>query len=150
MTTPATPNPAGPLTIAQLVPHQPPMLWIDELVEQSDDGIVCRVTLRPDHVFLDAGQAESVVLVELMAQSVAAFVGLADRRKGAEPRPGYLVAIPDARFFVPTVAVGQTLDITCSRRFGDDNIASFLCVARHANVALAEAIINVVRPGALA
>ena len=139
----------GDHSIQALVPHRPPMLWIDEVLAQSDDGIVCRVTLRDDHVFLDHGQAESVVMVELMAQSVAAFVGLADRKKGDVPRPGYLVAIPEARFFVATVAVGQTLEITCSRRFGDDKIASFACVARHAHVALAEAIINVVRPGAL-
>jgi predicted hotdog family 3-hydroxylacyl-ACP dehydratase len=135
--------------VASLVPHRPPMLWIDEVLEHGDESIVCRVTLRDEHVFLDGGQAESVVIVELMAQSVAAFVGLTDRQKGDVPRPGYLVAIPEARFFVATVAVGQTIDIACSRRFGDDKIASFSCVARHANVALAEAIINVVRPGAL-
>jgi predicted hotdog family 3-hydroxylacyl-ACP dehydratase len=139
-----------PGPVAPLVPHRPPMLWIDEVVEDSDDGIVCRVTLRPEHVFLDAGSAESVVTVELMAQSVAAFVGLTDAKKGGTPQPGYLVAIPEARFLVPTVAVGQTLDITCVRRFGDDKIASFSCVARHGQVVLAEAIINVVRPGALA
>ena len=139
---------SGPRPVGDLVPHRPPMLWVDEIVEDSDEAIVCRVTLRPEHVFLDAGTAESVVIVELMAQSVAAFVGLADSKRGETPKPGYLVAIPEARFVVATVAVGQTLDIACARRFGDDKIASFSCVARHTNVVLAEAIINVVRPGA--
>jgi predicted hotdog family 3-hydroxylacyl-ACP dehydratase len=137
-----------PFPLADLVPHAPPMLWIDEIVEHGDESIVCRVTLREEHVFLDAGQAESVVVVELMAQSVAAFVGLADKLKGDVPRPGYLVAIPAARFFVPLVTLGQVIDIMCARRFGADKIASFSCVARHGNVALAEAIINVVRPDA--
>ena len=142
------PLPAPPFPVGDLVPHQPPMLWIDEVTEHGDESIVCRVTLRREHVFLDAGQAESVVVVELMAQSVAAFVGLADRQKGDPPRPGYLVAIPEARFFVPEVTLGQVIDISCARRFGAEKIASFFCVARHGNVALAEAIINVVRPDA--
>jgi predicted hotdog family 3-hydroxylacyl-ACP dehydratase len=142
-------EPQAILPAASFVPHRPPMLWIDDVIAHDDETIVCRVTLRDDHVFLDGGQAESVIIVELMAQSVAAFVGLADHKRGGVPRPGYLVAIPEARFFVPTVTSGQTIEITCARRFGDDKIASFSCVARHQNVALAEAIINVVRPGAL-
>jgi predicted hotdog family 3-hydroxylacyl-ACP dehydratase len=134
--------------VAALVPHAPPMLWIDEIVQYTDESVVCRVTLRDEHVFLDQGQAESIVTVELMAQAVAAFVGLADRVRGETPRPGYLVAIPEARFLVPTVAVGQTLELVCSKRFGDDKIASFACVARHGAVPVADAIINVVRPDA--
>ena len=132
--------------MSSLVPHEPPMLWIDEVVEHTDSSIVCRTTLRADHVFLDDGRAESLVVVELMAQTVAAFVGLSERVRGEAPRPGYLVAIPQARFLVPTVSLGQTLELACSRRFGEGRIASFSCVARHGDTPIAEAVIDVFRP----
>jgi predicted hotdog family 3-hydroxylacyl-ACP dehydratase len=134
--------------VAELVPHKPPMLWIDEVLAFSAEEITCRVTLRDEHVFLDDGAAESVVVVELMAQAVAAQVGLADRQRGDSPRPGYLVAIPEATFFAPEVRRGQVIDLVCSRRFGDAAIASFACRAEVGGQTIAEAIINVVRPGA--
>jgi predicted hotdog family 3-hydroxylacyl-ACP dehydratase len=123
------------------------MLWIDEIDSVQGEQIVCRVTLRDEHVFVEEGAAETIVAIEWMAQSVAAFVGLEDQNKGTGPRPGYLVAIPEARFFVPTVKVGETVALTCTRLFGDEQIASFTCVAQRGQETLAEAIINVFRPG---
>jgi predicted hotdog family 3-hydroxylacyl-ACP dehydratase len=135
--------------LANLIPHEPPMLWIDEVVHYTEDEILCRVTLHEGHVFIDDGQAESIVVVELLAQSVAALVGLSDRARGLRPRPGYLAAIPEATFYVPIVRVGQTLDLACSRSFGQAHVASFDCIARHAGNPVARAVINVVRPDKL-
>lgn len=33
------------------IPHRSPMLLVDEIVEQSDDNIVCRKTFREDEFF---------------------------------------------------------------------------------------------------
>jgi predicted hotdog family 3-hydroxylacyl-ACP dehydratase len=134
-------------SLATLVPHQPPMLWIDAIDAVEGEQIVCRVTVRDEHVFVERGAAETIVAIEWMAQSVAAFVGLEDESKGTGPRPGYLVAIPEARFFAASVLVGETVILTCTRRFGDEQLASFTCVARRGDEPLAEAIINVFRPG---
>jgi predicted hotdog family 3-hydroxylacyl-ACP dehydratase len=133
--------------LTTLVPHQPPMLWIDRIVSVEGEQIVCTVTPRDEHVFVEDGAAETIAAIEWMAQSVAAFVGLEDESKGSGPRPGYLVAIPEAKFFVPHVRVGETVALTCTRRFGDQQLASFTCVARRGDEVLAEAIINVYRPG---
>ena len=37
--------------IHKAIPHRPPMLLVDEIVEQSDDRIVCRKTFREDEFF---------------------------------------------------------------------------------------------------
>jgi len=37
--------------IHNAIPHRPPMLLVDEIVEQSDDRIVCRKTFRDDEFF---------------------------------------------------------------------------------------------------
>jgi 3-hydroxyacyl-[acyl-carrier-protein] dehydratase len=37
--------------IQAAIPHRPPMLLVDEVVEQTDDHIVCRKTFRADEFF---------------------------------------------------------------------------------------------------
>jgi len=37
--------------IHNAIPHRPPMLLVDEIVEQNDDRIVCRKTFRDDEFF---------------------------------------------------------------------------------------------------
>lgn len=37
--------------IEAAIPHRPPFLFIDEIVERTDERIVCRKTFRPDEYF---------------------------------------------------------------------------------------------------
>lgn len=37
--------------IQAAIPHRPPMLLVDEVVEQDESRIVCRKTFRPDEFF---------------------------------------------------------------------------------------------------
>ena len=37
--------------IHSAIPHRPPMLLVDEIVDQTDDRIVCRKTFRADEFF---------------------------------------------------------------------------------------------------
>ena len=42
------------MTLSQIhaaIPHRPPMLLVDEIVEQSEHTVVCRKTFRPDEYF---------------------------------------------------------------------------------------------------
>ncbi|MBN2644652.1 MAG: hypothetical protein JXR59_04165 [Desulfuromonadaceae bacterium] len=81
-----------PMPAIELLPHRPPMLLIDELLEcQPTSG---RVTARFDanSLFADrGGQIEPVVMVELLAQAWAAVKGWQDRSQGLPVRQGYLV-----------------------------------------------------------
>jgi predicted hotdog family 3-hydroxylacyl-ACP dehydratase len=101
------------------------MLWLDSVVARQADDVHCRLTLRDSHVFVIAGEIESVVSIEWMAQAVAALVGLSDHERAEEPRPGYLIAVPQARFMVPTFRVGDVLEVRAHRAWGDDTLASF-------------------------
>lgn len=111
--------------ISELLPHRPPMLWVDEVVEQHGDEVHCRLTVRSDHVFVEAGVVEPIVAIEWMAQTVGALVGLFDRARSERPRPGYLIAIPEAQFMVASFAVGDELELWARRVWGDDTLASF-------------------------
>lgn len=111
--------------ILELLPHRPPMLWIDEVLAREADAVRCRLTVRPTHLFVEDGAVEPVVAIEWIAQAVAALVGLFDRDRALSPRPGYLIAIPEAKFFVDQFAVGDVLEIGARRVWGDDTLASF-------------------------
>jgi predicted hotdog family 3-hydroxylacyl-ACP dehydratase len=62
-----------------------------------------------------------------MAQTVGALVGIWDRGKNQSPRPGYLIAIPEATFELDRFLVGDELLITAKRVWGDSELASFEC-----------------------
>ncbi len=110
--------------IEELLPHRPPMLWIDEVSWHEGDAIRCALRIR-DQVFVENGEVDPVVSIEWMAQTVGALVGLYDRRQQQAPRPGYLIAIPEAEFTVDRFRVGDVLVLHARRTWGDETLASF-------------------------
>jgi 3-hydroxyacyl-[acyl-carrier-protein] dehydratase len=66
------------------IPHRPPFLLVDEIVERSDDRIVCRKTFREDEWFF-AGHyptfpiAPGVLLCEAAMQAGAILIAHCER-----------------------------------------------------------------------
>ena len=133
------------LPIEQLLPHEPPMLWLDRVLSRDGDAVRCALEIRPDHVFVEDGLVEPVVSIEWMAQTVGALVGIIDRGNDMNPRPGYLIAVPEASFAVDTFAVGDRLEIEAKRVWGDDELASFECAVERAGQTVAKAQLSVYR-----
>lgn len=121
------------------------MLWIDEVVSHQGDDVHCRLTVRESHVFVEAGRVEPVVAIEWMAQTVGALVGLYDRTRAQQPRPGYLIAVPEAQFFVEAFMVGDVLDLKAHRAWGDSTLASFEAQVERAGQLVARAQLSVYR-----
>jgi len=101
------------------------MRLVESVVEELVDGVVCKVVVGDDFVFLRDGEAEAAVCVELVAQSVACFVGLLDAREGITPRPGMLVGCRDARFYADKLRVGDELLVRVRRQWIRESMASF-------------------------
>jgi predicted hotdog family 3-hydroxylacyl-ACP dehydratase len=131
--------------IEELLPHAPPMLWVDEVCGCEEDLVRCKLTLREDHVFVEERSVDPLIAIEWMAQAVAALVGLWDRQKQIDPRPGFLIAIPEACLEVERFHVGDTLFITAKRVWGDEQLASFECQVERAGVQVARAQLSVYR-----
>jgi predicted hotdog family 3-hydroxylacyl-ACP dehydratase len=131
--------------IEELLPHAPPMLWVDEVCGCERDLVRCKLTVRDDHVFVEDGAVDPLIAIEWMAQAVGALVGLWDRQNQIDPRPGFLIAIPEACLEVEQFQVGDVLIITAKRIWGDEQLASFECLVERAGVEVARAQLSVYR-----
>ena len=117
---------------ADFVPHRPPMLWLDEVGDDTPSSVVCYTTIRPDFIFLDGLDgldqegASPVAMMELVAQASAVYLGLKARRAGRPPRFGMLVGCREAEFFVDRLEVGDELTVTVERSFDEPEVSAFV------------------------
>ena len=112
--------------IESLVPHRHEALLIESIIKTSDESTICLVKLGSTSPYLVGDQIPSIVGLEYIAQTAAAYVGLADLQDGTNPRPGYLVSVQNATFDVASFHMTDVLiskvDITWS-----DGLAASLC-----------------------
>jgi predicted hotdog family 3-hydroxylacyl-ACP dehydratase len=110
---------------AGYLPHQPPMLLIDDIVEVTETRAVCRATIHPDCVFAIDGAVHPAAMIEFVAQTCAVYVGAISVRDGGPPRLGLIMACREAAFTVDGFAVGDELTIVAAKAFGGNQMASF-------------------------
>ena len=83
-----------PVSLVELVPHRPPMLWLDQLVEFSEDWGRVVGHVPPGHLFADGtGALHPSASIELLAQAAAAHEGYRRRIGGQPVGGGFLVGI---------------------------------------------------------
>jgi predicted hotdog family 3-hydroxylacyl-ACP dehydratase len=112
--------PVPAVEIASLLPHQPPMRWIDALVDCTDVTATASVRLNAEHFALHSGQLLEGALIECVAQTVAAAEAFrAHHRGSALPKGGMLTSVSNFRIRTRPKA-GETLHIRVEelRRFG--------------------------------
>jgi 3-hydroxyacyl-[acyl-carrier-protein] dehydratase len=103
-----------PISVDRLIPHRPPMLLVDRLMESDGEKARVEVTLRKDHLLLDAaGALEPVALIEILAQSYAAMKGLSEQKANRPVRDGFLVALRKLKI-LGRAQVGDLLTIEVS------------------------------------
>ena len=112
--------------LEDFLPHRPPMLLIDEIVEVSNDHAICRAAIKPDCVFLQGGVVHASAMIEVMAQ--CCVVVASERSAGGErPRLGFIVSCREVDFAVDSFAVGDELVVTAKRVHGQHQLAVFAC-----------------------
>lgn len=130
--------------VAELVPHEPPMLLVEELVEWSPDRARVRATLRAGNPFVTGKTMPASILLEYMAQAIAVANGMATQVRG-EPATelGLLLGTRELTLEVDELAVGDVLELVVVCEFADDKLARYACTAERAGQQLARATINV-------
>jgi radical SAM protein with 4Fe4S-binding SPASM domain len=115
-----------PVDAARLVPHKPPMLLIDRLVEMKERASVSEMTVKADSIFVNGtGTLDEASFPEIMSQAIAAQEGfrkLASRNGQPE---GFLLGIKKLEV-LGSASVGDTLRISVVKaaKYGDFGIVN--------------------------
>lgn len=109
-------------TVTDLIPHRPPFLFVDEIVDEAADALTAKRTWRADEDFYKghypgAPITPGVLLCEAVFQTAACFMALKARAAGAKPGEGVplIAKIGDVRFRTP-VYPGDTVTIEVKQK----------------------------------
>ncbi len=118
--------------VTRLIPHRPPILMVEAIVEETEDELTCRGRLPCSTPFLT---------LELAAQTAAVMAALeAGEASGADAPIGYLAAIRDAEFLVRDIPAGRPLLAKVRRKRSLPPLRNYLV-----EVALEEGRVDLVR-----
>lgn len=139
------------LTPSDYLPHDAPMLLLDEVIAVTDSTTRCRVSVTHDSVlapFLDAqGNLPGWFALELMAQTVGVWSGWHRRQKGQQAITlGMMLGAREfvcAQGFLPA---GATLDIDVKLLMQDERFASFDCTIYVGEERVATGRVNTFQP----
>lgn len=113
--------------IAQRIPHQGRMAWLDGLLEWSDDHIVCRASNHQDrdHPLRTARGLLGGAAIEYAAQAMALHGALCAQAAGSadssSPEPGFLASARSVQLGVWRLDdVAGPLRVEARRLAGDD------------------------------
>jgi predicted hotdog family 3-hydroxylacyl-ACP dehydratase len=129
--------------IAELVPHAPPSLLLDELLDADDHRALARVRITERSSFFDKGEVPAVVALEYMSQTIAAFSGIQRRRQGLAVQPGLLVGCRLMTLEVDAFVRGDDLRVEARLIGSSDRLRQFECEVSKEGRSLAKAVLNV-------
>jgi predicted hotdog family 3-hydroxylacyl-ACP dehydratase len=118
--------------LEQLLPHRPPMILIDRMIDATDAGSTCEVTIGPQTLFMEPGGVPAFVGLEYMAQAVAAYGGYKSYLAGEPMAMGFLLGIPQLKTYCQLFDCGQTLQVQVTHVWGDKELMQFHCTIHDA------------------
>ena len=134
------------LAIRDLIPHDSPMVLLDDVEEVRATGLTASVTITADSLFAEPDGVPAWVGLEYMGQAIAAHAGARARSDGEPVRIGFLVS---TRRYEPGCAyfpLGATLAISVEAvTVGTTGLQVFECSIRGPGIA-ASANLNVYMP----
>jgi predicted hotdog family 3-hydroxylacyl-ACP dehydratase len=129
--------------IADLVPHAPPMLLLEELLEVDAESAVTRVSISERSPFFENGGVPAVVTIEYMAQTIAAFAGAQRRVEGQAVELGFLLGCRQMTLHVDSLAAGDELRVQVRRVWTSDKLGQFECAVTREGLPIAQAVLSV-------
>jgi predicted hotdog family 3-hydroxylacyl-ACP dehydratase len=147
---PSSPDLAGaPFpSVEEILPHRGTMLLIDAVLVCDEDTLTARAHVEGDAWYADAeGAMPTWIGIELMAQAIAAHVGLLAMRAGKPMRPGVLLGSSRYEAHVPAFARNAPLTINVKALLrSEEGHGAYECVIQYDGAVGAEAVIKVFQP----
>lgn len=113
-----------PVDAARVVPHKPPMLLIDRLLEMKERTSISEMTVREDMIFVDEkGNLDDASYPEIISQAIAAMEGFRKIGNHDAQAEGFLLGVKKLAIF-GKAHVGDTLRISLQKaeKYGDFGI----------------------------
>lgn len=139
------------LSPAEYLPHDAPMLLLEEVVKVTDDAAECRVTVAESGVlkpFIDAeGNLPGWYALELMAQTVGVWSGWHRRQRGQSSISlGMVLGARELVCEAGLFPANQQLTITVKLLMQDERFGSFECAISAGMQTLATGRVNTFQP----
>lgn len=104
-----------PIGVELLIPHRPPMLLIDELIEREGDKAKASAVMPEIGIFFDANTNFPEFFIEVVAQTIAASQGYDALVASEGINGGMLVGIDSFSFYkncAPATIITISIEIT--------------------------------------
>jgi 3-hydroxymyristoyl/3-hydroxydecanoyl-(acyl carrier protein) dehydratase len=104
----------GAAPIRELIPHRPPMLFVERILGEAEDGATCLCRVPAECALVSGGSTPAFVGLEAAAQTAAVWESLRRSRATGQPaaRTGYLVSLKDVVLYRPTLGADADLIAT--------------------------------------
>ncbi|KVM73381.1 MULTISPECIES: ApeP family dehydratase [Burkholderia] len=134
--------------LLEVLPHRGSMLLLEAIEWCGEEAIVARARVCADAWYADAGGAMPAWIgIELMAQAIAAHVGLLAMREGGRARPGVLLGTSSYRAHHAAFAAGAKLTVHARELLrGDAGHGAYECAIHLGEACGAEAVLKVYQP----
>lgn len=134
--------------ISELLAHRGSMLLLEHVLSASPDCIRAQAKVDGDAWYADAqGAMPAWIGIELMAQAIAALVGINARARGFPPKQGLLLGTRSFTAHTATFARNETLLVTANEVFQDaSGLAAFAGRIELAGATVVEATLKVYQP----
>lgn len=113
--------------MAELVPHEAPMILVDEMVDWAPGRATCHLEIREGAPFVTAEGVHPVVTIEYMAQAVAACLGYEAFLEGEGVRVGMIIGCRKMTLERDRIPLGAQLVIEVDRIRGNEMLSHFDC-----------------------
>lgn len=134
--------------IEEILPHRGTMLLLDRMTAFTSESGSAEYAPRRDQWYSDAqGRMPAWIGLELMAQTIAAHVGLLKRREGAPTRQGALLGTRSYRSTRPAFCPDETLRIEATLVYRDNGgLGAYDCAILLGDETVATATLKVYEP----
>jgi len=134
--------------IESILPHRGTMLLLAGVESWDDECLAAVAHVNPAAWYADTrGNMPAWIGIELMAQAIAAHVGLLSARAGQPARPGVLLGSRKYEAIVPAFEQGQPLRVEARELLrGAEGHGAYECTISAGGQRLANAIIKVYQP----
>ena len=133
-------------SIEALIPHRTPMRLIDRVLNLDGNHIQTISIVQETWPLCDSRGADVILVVEIIAQSIAALYHSRKRRQG-EPQIDFFVGIKEARFHAQRLPLHAELTVNVKMVSAIGNYGIFNGEVMLGTKVMGEALVQVLEPG---